>query len=161
MRVLSQHAADFRKLAATECPAPDERAQRIAARAAKPPRSWRVDEPPWVVKGLARARQNDIALQTSRRVHAKTRVARASRLARTGDGERLATGRPEPAEWLLEQLKDERRRLVGLRQDGDACLLEDLGAHEFAHAAGDVRIGDAAVRRGGVLRGHRDGAAGA
>ena len=52
---------------------------------------------------------------------------------------------------LLEQLKDERRRLIGLRQDGDARLLEDLGTNEVAHGLGDVGVGDAGVRRGGVL----------
>ena len=52
---------------------------------------------------------------------------------------------------LLEQLKDERRRLVRLRQNRDARLLEDLGAHEIAHGLGDIGVGDAAVGGGGVL----------
>ena len=59
---------------------------------------------------------------------------------------------------LLEKLKDERRRLIGLRQDGDARLLEDLGAHEGAHRLRDVGVGDAAIGRGGVLRSDGDGA---
>ena len=52
---------------------------------------------------------------------------------------------------LLEQLKDERRRLVGLGEDGYSGLLQDLGADKLAHAACDVGIGDAAVRRRSIL----------
>ena len=57
---------------------------------------------------------------------------------------------------LLEQLKDERRRLVGLGEDGYSGLLQDLGADKLAHAACDVGVGDAAVRRRSILRGNRN-----
>ena len=67
----------------------------------------------------------------------------------------LAGGRPSRRRWaeLPEQLQDERRRLIRLRQDRDAGLLQDLGTHEFAHAGCDVGIGNAAVGSSRVLRG--------
>ena len=67
----------------------------------------------------------------------------------------LAGGRPSRRRWagLPEQLEDECGCLVRLREDGDAGLLQDLGPHEFAHAGGDVGIGNAAVGSSRVLGG--------
>ena len=62
-----------------------------------------------------------------------------------------------PVRLLLEQLKDERGCLVGLGEDGDTRLLENLGTDKFAHGLGDVRVGHAAVGSRGVLGGNRQG----
>ncbi len=66
-----------------------------------------------------------------------------------------AGGRPSRRRWagLPEQLQDERGCLVRLGEDGNPRLLEDLGPDKFAHAGGDVGIGNAAVGSSRVLGG--------
>src|SRR5262249_7311918 len=56
-------------------------------------------------------------------------------------GFRASRGRAPPGS-ATEQLEHEGRLLVGLGQQRDVCLLENLIAHQFRSFLGDVDIGD-------------------